>query len=360
MSSRPYQVCSRCVMDVSDPDIVFDEEGVCNHCKQAVKSLKDVRDESINLDKILEKIKKDGKGKKYDAIIGLSGGADSSYVLHNAVKLGLRLIAFSVDNGWNDPKADENIMRMVETLKVPFYRYRIDLKKFSRLQGAFIKAGQKNIEIPTDHILMATTYEMASKYGIKWILSGGNVATESIMPKSWGYQPRDLTHIKDIYKWSTKERLRGLPVCGLLKWNYYRWIRRINTFYLLDYIEYDREKAIETLGKEYGYKDYHEKHCESIFTWWFQNYYLFEKFGIDKRKAHYSSLIVSGQMTRKEAMDKLAENPIYPKIGMEYVVNRYEARPYTDFRTDEKLFNCISKVVRTLRKWKYMVTFKRA
>jgi N-acetyl sugar amidotransferase len=347
-------------MDVSDPDIVFDEQGVCNHCKQAEKSLKEIREESNNLSSILDKIKKDGKGKEYDAIIGLSGGADSSYVLHNAVKLGLRLFAFSVDNGWNDPKADENVLRMVEKLKVPFYRYRIDIRKFRRLQAAFIKAGQKNIEIPTDHILMAATYELADKYGIKWILSGGNVATESIMPRSWGYQPRDLVHIKDIYRWSTKDKLNGLPVCGLAKWNYYKWIKGIKNLYLLDYMEYNREEAIKKLTDEYGYQDYHEKHCESIFTWWFQNYYLFEKFGIDKRKAHYSSMIVSGQMTREEAMAKLSENPIYPQIGMEYVINRYDPRPYTDFKTDEKLFDFISKVVRTLRKWKYTVTSKRA
>ncbi len=338
-------------MDKSAEEITFNEKGVCNFCIQAQKSLKEIEAEKHKLPQIIEQIKKDGIGKKYDVLIGLSGGVDSSYTLHKAVELGLRPLCFSVDNGWNDPKADENIMRLVEGMKVPFYRYTINLAQFRGLQRAFMLAGQKNIEIPTDHILLATTYEMANKYGIKWILSGGNVVSESIMPVSWGYNARDLVHIKDVYKKMTGKRLTGLPVCGLLKWNYYLWVKRIKMVYLLDFLDYNRANAIKELGEKYGYKDYHEKHCESVFTHWFQNFYLFEKFGIDKRKAHLSSLVNSGQMTRQEVLEKINENPVYPELGIEKKVMSYKARPYTDFKTDEKLFNFISKVVKLFKRY---------
>lgn len=338
--------CSRCVMDGSAEELVLDENGVCNFCHIAQKELALIEQQKPNLDAIINQIKNDGKGNDYDVLIGLSGGADSSTVLHHAIRLGLRPLAFSVDNGWQSDDAQENVMKLVEGLKIPYYRYTIDLAKFNELQAAFMQAGQLNLEIPTDHILMATTYEMADKYGIKWILSGGNVNTESIMPASWGYNARDLVHIKDVYKWATGKKLEGLPVCSLLDWNYYRWIQGINMFYLLDYLDYNREESIKMLGKEYGYKDYYQKHCESIFTWWFQTYYLFEKFGIDKRKAHYSSLINSGQMTRKEAMDLLADRPEYPELGLEQKVMTYPKRHYKEFKTDEELYLFISKLVK--------------
>lgn len=341
--------CKNCVMDGSAQELVLDKDGVCNFCEGAQKSLREIEAEKGKLLSVILQIKKDGKGKKYDCIIGLSGGADSSTVLHKAVQLGLRPYCFSIDNGYNDPKADENIMRMVEELKVPFYRYNIDLKKFKELQNAFLKAGLINVEIPTDHILMAATYEMADKYGIKWILSGGNVATESIMPASWSYPARDLKHIKGVYRWAMGKELKGLPVCGLLKWNWYKWVKGIKMVYLLDYLDYNRAGSIKELGEEYGWQDYHEKHCENLFTWWFQNFYLFEKFSIDKRKAHFSSLINSGQMTRKEAMDLLADRPVYPKFGLEQKVMQYEKRSHYDFPTDEKLFNFIGKVIKKLR-----------
>ena len=343
------KICKKCVMDGSAEEIILDEKGVCNFCHNAQREIEMAKAESVNLDSMIDQIKKDGKGKDYDCLIGLSGGADSSTVLHHAVKMGLRPLCYSIDNGWNDPKADENIMRLVEGLKVPFYRYTIDLERFKELQATFIQAGVPNLEIPTDHILMASTYEIASQYGIKWVLSGGNVATESIMPASWGYNARDLVHIKDIYKKFTRKNLRGIPVCSLLKFNWYKWIKGIKTFYLLDYLEYNRQGSIDMLSKEYGYQDYHEKHCESIFTWWFQNYYLFEKFGFDKRKAHFSSLINSNQMTRKEAMDLLSDRPVYPELGIEQRVMKYPKHKYSDYKTDERLFNFISKIVKLLR-----------
>ena len=197
---------------------------------------------------------------------------------------------------------------------------------------------------------MATSYEMAAKNNIKWIISGGNVATESIMPPSWGYNARDLVHIKDVYKQMIGGKFPNIPTCSLLKFNYYKWIKRIKTFYILDTINYNREDSIKLLEEKYGYKNYGEKHCESVFTQWFQNFYLYEKFAIDKRKAHLSSLINSGQMTRSEALEELAKPPVYPALGLEKKVMKYPKRSYTDFKTDEKLWKFITTLVRALRK----------
>lgn len=334
-------------MDGSAKELVLDKDGVCNFCHSAQAELTLAESEKGNLWKVIERIK---KGKKYDVLIGLSGGADSSFALLRLHALGLRPLCFTMDNGWNDPRADENIMRLVEGLKVPFYRYTIDLKKFKELQGAFLKAGLVNVEIPTDHILMAASYEMAAKYGIKWIISGGNVSTESIMPASWSYSARDLVHIKDVFKKMTGKKLTGLPLCSLLKFNIYRWWYGIKTLYLLDYFDYNREKAIKILEEKYGYKVYGEKHCENIFTWWFQNFYLFTKFGIDKRKAHLASLINSGQMTRKEAFDLLSDPPMYPHLGIEQRALDYPKREHGSFKTDEKLWKLLGTLIRPCRK----------
>lgn len=332
-------------MDKSASEIVFTETG-CNFCDQARKSLREIEAEKHKLPKIIEQIKKDGEGKKYSCLIGLSGGADSSITLHYLVKLGLRPLCFSVDNGWQSDIANENTMRLVEKLKVPFYRYTIDLKKFTELQNAFIKSGVPNIEIPSDHIILATSLELASKYKIKWIASGGNVNSESIMPPSFGYSARDLVHIKFIYKWATGKNLTGLPICSLLKWNYYRWVREIKTLYLLDFLDYNRQRSIELLEKEYGWQNYGSKHEESVFTAWFQNFYLFTKFGYDKRKAHLSSLIVSRQITREEALLQLTASLVYPSLGIEEKAMKYPKRSHNEFPKDN--YELIAKIVKWL------------
>lgn len=350
--------CQKCVMDGSAKELVLDKDGVCNFCSLAQKELEACKREKYKLQEVLGHIRYDSinnrVSEKYDVLIGLSGGVDSSTALVETVKLGLRPLCFTIDNGYNDPRADENIMRLVEGLKVPFYRYTIDLDLFRHLQNAFLKAGLINVEIPTDHLLMAASYEMAAKYGIKWIISGGNMETESIMPAPWSYTARDLTHIKDVYRKMTGKKLKGskkFPLCGLLKFNWYKWVKKIKTVYLLDFLDYNRADSIKMLERDFGYKSYGEKHCENIFTSWFQSFYLFEKFGIDKRKAHYSSLINSGQMTRKEAQEFLKSSPIYPHLGIESKVLKYQKRNHRDFRTDEKWFNRISKVVKILRKY---------
>ena len=212
-------------MDGSAEEITFNEKGMCNFCIQAQKSLKEIEAEKKNFPKVIELLKQEKNG----VIIGLSGGVDSSLALHYLVENGIKVYAFSLDNGYNLPIADENILRMVEKLKVPFYRYVIDLEKYRELQSAFLRGGIKNLEVITDHILFAATYEMAAKNGIRYIISGGNTATESIMPVSWGEDARDLYWIKSVYKKMMGKRLSGLPMIPLWKEQYYRLIKKIKT-----------------------------------------------------------------------------------------------------------------------------------
>lgn len=340
--------CKTCVMDGSAQEIVFTETG-CNFCDGAKKELGKVDCGEWQIHKVAM-LKT--RPQKYDCVIGLSGGVDSSMALVHLVEEGLTPLCFSIDNGWNDPIADSNIMNLVEGLKVPFYRHTIDLDKFKELQATFLKAGVTNVEIPSDHLIITTAYHLANEYGIKYIVSGGNLVTESIMPYSWSYPARDLKHIKDIYKKFTGKKLKGLPTMSLLRFNYYKWIKGIKVINILDWMGYNREDAIKELQEKFGWEDYGEKHEESIFTKWFQNFFLFQKFGIDKRKAHYSSLIVSGQLSRDEALSKLQASPIYPKLGIEKKVMQYEKHDHHDYKTDEKLFNFISSVVKGLRNFK--------
>lgn len=250
-----HKTCTRCVMDTSDTDIKFDKEGVCNYCHFADSKANERRIMVLERPWIIEEIKKRGKGKKYDCLVGLSGGVDSSYVLHLLKEDGIRPLAFCVDNGWQTPEAQENVMRLVEGLKVPLYRYVLDLEAFKELQKAFIQAGVKNIEIPTDHVLMAATYEMARKYKIKTIISGGNWQTEGTMPPSYGYNASDLTHIKAIAN-KFGASLDKLPTISLLQYLWYRNVKGLKVINLLDYYQYNREEAIKTLKSRYGWRNY--------------------------------------------------------------------------------------------------------
>lgn len=339
-------------MDTSDPDIVFNETG-CNHCLSYDIAEAERQQEKPNLPSVLSQIT--ASGGEYDCLLGLSGGVDSSLCLHYLIQAGVKPLCFSVDNGWNTPEADENIMRLVEGLKVPFYRYTIDLERFRELQQAFIASGTPNIEIPTDHILSAASYDLAKRYKITWIISGGNLATESVMPPAWGYNARDLRFIKSVYAAYTGGRpLRGLPLLslwGYLKCRFWYGIKIVN---LLDYYEYNREEAKQLLKEKYGWKDYGEKHTESVFTDWFQRCYL-PFFGIVKERAHLSSLILSKQISREEALNQLSNK--IPTTAEKFVVGLNglgtfairQKRSHRDFKNSEWLWTLLSKVYRS---WK--------
>ena len=339
-------MCSRCVMTTEANEIYFDEKGICNFCHQWQQSEKERRKQALHPGKvwIYYELQKAGQGKKYDCILGVSGGVDSSTCLHILAENGIRPFLFSVDNGWNDPKADENIMRLVETLKIPFQREVLDIPKFKELQKAFILSGTRNVEIPTDHVLMALTYKMAAENGIKYIISGGNHFTEGIMPPSYGYQARDLTHIKAIYKKFIGKKLTGLPTISFPQYLYYRFIKGIKILNLLDFYEYKREEAKKTLQEKYGWMDYYEKHEESIFTKWFQNVWLYHIHKIDKRRPHYSAMINSGQMTREEALKKLEIDPPPVEIKLDLGVENITLRSYKEYPTNEWIWNLFSKI----------------
>lgn len=318
-----------------DPDITFDEKGICSYCHAWIASTNDRRIAVSDKPWMVHQIKKAGQGREYDAVIGLSGGVDSSMALHYAIEQGLRVYAFSVDNGFNDPKADENIMRLVETLKVPFYRYVIDTEKFKELYRAYLKSGLKNLEVTTDHILMAVSYDMAARHKVKYIVSGANVATESIMPRSYGYEARDLKQIQFVYRFFTGKKLKGLPTISIGKYLWYRNVKKIKVVPILDHYEYNRAQSIKLLGDVYGYQSYGDKHGENRLTRWFQNCYLPQKFGLDKRFPHYSSLINSGQMTRDEALRALAQPLEYEDVDLGVDWRISQPYNYTDYPNNE-------------------------
>lgn len=341
--------CKNCIMcENEDPLITFNDKVVCNYCVDFYYKEKRRRVEKLEWPWIVYEMKKNGKDKDYDVLLGLSGGVDSSYCLHLLIEQGLRPLCFSVDNGWQIPEAQENIMRLVEGLKVPYYRYNIDLEKFKELQKAFISAGLKNIEIPTDHILMATTYEMASKYGIKYIISGGNLSTEGIMPKHFGYEPRDLTHLRGVYKAITGKKLTGLPTISLFQYLWFRFVKGIKIIQPLNYYEYHREKAIKLLSEKYGYKSYGEKHGESKFTKWFQNVYLIQKFGLDKRIPHLSSMINSAQITREQALKEIEKYPEFVSMPID-ILPITPPNDYKDFPNSEYWWNLLSRIYKKFK-----------
>lgn len=320
-------------MDKTDPDIIFNEQGICNHCLRYEIDEKNRQKEINNLSLIIDKIKLSRKNKKYDCLIGLSGGVDSSLTLYYAIQLGLKPLCFSLDNKWDTKESAANVKNLLKKTGVDYLKYEIDMEKYKELQDIFLQSGIKNIEVITDHILFAVTYGIANKYGIKYIITGGNLATENTMPASWGEDPRDLYWIKSIYKINTGKKLKGLPVISLLKEQYYRLIKRIKFIHLLDYYNYNREEAIKLLVDKYEYRPYGDKHCENIFTKWYQNYYLPQKWGIDKRKAHLSSLIHSGQITRENALKELKQPLEYPELNIEIpnIKTSYYDYPNSDF-----------------------------
>lgn len=317
---RNYQMCKRCVMDTTDPDIVFDENGICNHCKDYFEKEKKFvfksEDGKKKLEEIVNKIKEDGKNKKHDCLLGVSGGTDSSYVAYLAKKFGLRVLLIHLDNEWNSEIANKNIKSIVEKTNFDTYTFKVDWGEFRDLQLAYLKASVVDIEVVTDHAITATIYNVADKKGIKYILSGNNVVTEGIMPRSWLYRKNDLRNLKAIHKKFGNVKLKTYPTMSRFKWLYYRFLKRIHFIPLLNYADYNKKEAKNILRGEFGWRDYGGKHHESNFTKFYQTYILPTKFNIDKRKAHLSTLICSGQITREEALKEL-EKPLYEKHELE-------------------------------------------
>ncbi len=302
-------------MDSSDTDIHFDEAGVCNHCRnydlRKKNELLSSAERSKKLQAIREVIRRSGEGKKYDCIIGVSGGVDSTMVAFVVKKLGLRPLAVHVDNGWDAELAVHNIEKTLKKLDIDLYTWVIDWEEFRDLQISFFKSSVANIEALTDHAIMATLFKIASRENIKYLISGGNIVTEGIMPSSWMYDSRDLRHIKSIHRRFGRIPMKTFPHCSVLQYFYYIFVKRIKYVPILNLIHYNKNRAKKFIERELGWRDYGGKHYESIFTRFFQAHYLPRKFGIDKRRAHLSTLICSGQITREEALEEIA-GPLYP------------------------------------------------
>lgn len=300
-----YQICNCCIMDTTDREIIFDSEGRCNHCKNAEKRLHEIVLNREKYDGIISEIKLAGKNRKYDCIIGVSGGVDSSYVAWLVKELGLRPLAVHFDNGWDSELAVQNIRNLLDKLSIPLFTYVVEWQEFRDLQLSFLKASTPDCEIPTDHMIFAVLNFIAYKKGIKYIINGHNTSSESILPKSWSYGHVDWRYIKDIHKIYGTRKLKTYIHQSMLDYIYYNYVEKIKSYSILDYIDYDKEKAKDFLIREYSWRDYGGKHFESFYTKFYQAYILPYKFGADKRRMHYSSLIIAGQMSREEALKRI-------------------------------------------------------
>jgi N-acetyl sugar amidotransferase len=357
-----YCICSRCVMDTSDTKIIFDDEGVCDHCKGFDTHTKPnwhPNDQgNAMLNTMVKKIKYEGRKRDFDCIMGMSGGADSSYLLHIAVKkLGLRPLVFHVDCGWNTTAAVNNIQRMVEKLDINLFTEVVNWKEMADLQLSYFKSGVPNIDIPQDLAYTSAMYRWANKNGVKYILNGGNISTECVRnPKEWIYYGTDFRQLKDILKRFGTVDLKSFPLSNILFHKVYlRYFKRIKVVKPLDLLPYDKRKAKKILSDLYGWEGFNQKHFESRFTRFYEGYWLPTRFGIDTRRVQFSSLILTGQMSRDDALKEL-ENLSYDpstideefrfvasKIGIsEDQLRSYhemELKSFKDYRNSEVIFD---------------------
>lgn len=330
-NKREYQICTNCVMDTTDSKIVFDEKGVCDHCNTFYNDIlpdwKPNQSRDAELEVIAQKIRNEGKGKKYDCIIGLSGGMDSSYLAYIAKeKMGLKPLLYTVDTGWNLDIANQNVEKIVKGLNLDLHKEIVDWEEMKDLQLAFFKSQVPYQDFPQDHAIFAGLYNYAVKNGIKYVLTGANNATECVRPPvEWVYV-NDIKLMKDIHKKFGKVELKTFPMCGMLKYRiYYPYIKGMKRIAPLDYIKYDKTSVENELKEKFGWQNYSNKHYENIFTRFYEGYYLPTKFGYDKRKCYYSNLILTGQMTRDEAIRKLSYSPydeLTIKSDKEYVSSK--------------------------------------
>jgi len=328
-SDPSYRQCVLSVMDtVADPDIKFDEKGICNYYyeyKKAEAGLHKGEEGWAMLEKIADEIREEGKNKPYDCIMGLSGGVDSTYVAYLAKQLGLRPLAVHFDNGWNSELAVMNIENIITKLGFDLFTYVIDWNEFKDIQIAYLKASVVDIEAITDHAIFATLYRLAGEKKIKYILSGTNVQTENTLPKSWIFNKHDHINIQSIHKAYGTLPLKTFPFSNAKVKRYYQQVMGVRSVSVINYVDYNKKKIKELIQRELGWRDYGGKHYESVWTRFYQGYILPVKFKIDKRKAHLSDLIFGGQITKEEALEEL-KKPIYDpaqfKIDYDFVLKK--------------------------------------
>jgi len=322
---QKINVCTKCILDSTVADIWFDDKGLCKYCKihdemEKMHKLGPETGEKLKI--LIEKIKKEGKRKKYDCIAGVSGGRDSTFTLYTAVQLGLRPLAVHFDNGWNTDISVRNIKNACKKLNVDLYTLVADWEEFKDLQVAFLKSSTPDADIPSDYAIYSVLFHVANKEGIKYILNGHSFRTEGTVPISWTYM--DPLYVKDVHKKFGKiKKIRSFPHMCFIKLQYYIWIKGIREIRLLEYIDYNKNKVDEILKKELDWEYYGGHHHENHYTKFFQSYYLPVKFGIDKRKVELSALIRSGQISREEALQEINNHPYeYDLENVKYVLNK--------------------------------------
>lgn len=330
--NRPYQICTKTVMDtVGDPDIEFDEQGVCKYYYEFREKLKirvpEPEEGQRQLTAMVEKIKKEGEGKQYDCIIGISGGVDSTYTAWLVKKLGLRPLAVHLDNGWNSELAVKNIENILNKLGIDLYTEVLDWEMFKDLQLSFLKASTPDGEIPTDHAILTVMYSMAAKFNVRYIISGMNFRNEGMLPPSWARGYLDWKYISSVQKKFGTQSLQNFPHMSVSKFLYYNLVKKIRSISFINYIPFDKGEAMKIIQDELGWKYYGGKHYESIYTRFYQAYILPKKFNIDKRKAHLTCLIAStGEVTRAEALSILQQPTADPQLMEEdkiYVMKKF-------------------------------------
>lgn len=369
MLHRDYQICTKTIMDTSDPGIAFDENGISDYYHNFHKNIlpnwhTDERGEQ-ELMKIAEKIKKEGVGKDFDCIIGMSGGLDSSYAVYIAKeKMGLRPLIFHVDAGWNTQQAVSNIEKVVDGLGLDLYTEVINWEEMKDLQVAFLKSQIADQDLPQDYAFFSALYQFARKYKIKYVLTGSNFSTECCRePEEWGgYAGIDKTLVNDIHKKFGKIPLKSFPIVDILVYKlYYKYILGMEVFKPLNLVPYIKEDVEALLHERFGWEKFLHKHHESRFTRFYEDYWLPRKFGYEKRRAHFSSLILTNQMTREAALERISRPELSEQFltqEFEYVANKLdlsvaeltaifegENKTYQDYKNKKSLIGLGAKVM---------------
>lgn len=368
---RSYVICTNCIMDTSDPNITFDSRGWCDHCNNYHDNIlpnwhTGERGEKEILRQV-EQIKRDGQGRDHDCLLGISGGVDSSYLAYLAKeKFGLRPLIFHVDAGWNSQQAVNNVEKVVDGLGLDLHTEVVDWLEMKDLQLAYFKAQVPDLDTPQDHAFIAALYNFAAQNGFKYILNGGNYSTECVRePLIWHYHASDLRQLKDIHGRFGTRPLKTFPMADIFTYKlYYRYVKGVRVVRPLNYVPYVKEAAMQLLVDRFGWQRYAHKHYESRFTRFLEGYWMPTKFGYDQRRAHFSSLILTKQLTRVEALERIAR-PAYDESTIaqdfEYVATKLDLsvadlrvllhgpnKSYHDYKSAMPLIRLGTQVLRAL------------